>query len=187
MNLLVVLDIDGGQGISVANAFLHLPNWRVRGLTRSPSSHSSHAWWALGVEIVYFDVTKNASLEECFADATAIFAVTDYNIFLNDPGVQRADEITGEKLELVAAKRERDIGSAIVDAATRVGRLSQFVMSMVSDMASKPPGMSSEYQIAVKQIVQLHLEDIGSLLAKRRYQEVCFRMEDYRGLLVQVS
>jgi uncharacterized protein YbjT (DUF2867 family) len=77
--LLVVVGATGTQGSSVVHTFLSAsPPWRIRGLTRNPSSAASKALTAKGVEMVAADLDDSSTLPAAFAGATAIFAVTDF-------------------------------------------------------------------------------------------------------------
>lgn len=76
--LLVIIGITGNQGGSVATAFLSDPNYRIRGITRNPSSPKAKQWEGKGVEIVEADLDDVKSLEKAFEGANLIFSVTDY-------------------------------------------------------------------------------------------------------------
>jgi hypothetical protein len=66
------------QGKSVAESFLDLPGWKVRGISRNPSSDAAKALSAQGVEVVQGDLDNKATLVPAFEGATAIFANTDF-------------------------------------------------------------------------------------------------------------
>lgn len=69
---------DYPQGSSVANTFLKFPEWRVRGITRNPSSASALTLIAKGVEIIQADLDNVSSLIPAFLGANAIFSNTDF-------------------------------------------------------------------------------------------------------------
>lgn len=76
--LLVIVGITGNQGGSVASAFLSSPHYRIRGLTRNPSSPTAQRLSSQGIEIVAADLDDPASLEKAFEGASLIFSVTNY-------------------------------------------------------------------------------------------------------------
>lgn len=85
--LLVVIGATGMQGGSVVSQFLSLspPTYRLRGLTRNPSSEASKALAAKGVEMVAANLDDVSSLNRAFEGATAIFSVTDFWGPYHDP------------------------------------------------------------------------------------------------------
>jgi uncharacterized protein YbjT (DUF2867 family) len=79
---IVIVGVTGIQGSSVAATFLAVPNWHVRGITRSPNSEAAKAQAAKGVEIVQGDLDDVPSLVSAFEGAHAIFANTDWSAAL---------------------------------------------------------------------------------------------------------
>ncbi|OBT66989.1 hypothetical protein VE03_04181 [Pseudogymnoascus sp. 23342-1-I1] len=76
--IIVVVGATGIQGDSVARTFLNLPNWKVRALTRDPSSPASIALAARGAEVVQADLRDINSLFTAFQDANSIFLNTEF-------------------------------------------------------------------------------------------------------------
>lgn len=62
----------------MAETFLSLTGWKVRGVTRDPESESAKGLASKGVEIVNGDLDDQTSLVAAFEEATAIFANTDF-------------------------------------------------------------------------------------------------------------
>ncbi|KAH8891752.1 putative hscarg dehydrogenase [Thozetella sp. PMI_491] len=75
---IVITGVTGVQGSSIAETFLQLPGWRVRGITRNPSSDAAKAQEAKGVEIFKGDFTDVQSLIPAFIGAHVIFSNTDF-------------------------------------------------------------------------------------------------------------
>ncbi|KAK2063555.1 NmrA-like family protein [Colletotrichum caudatum] len=77
--VIAVVGATGNQGGSVARRFL-AAGYRVRALTRNPSSPSAASLAALGpdLELVQADLENVASLEDAFRGANSIFSVTNY-------------------------------------------------------------------------------------------------------------
>ena len=135
--LIVVIGATGSQGGSVVQTFLSTsPSWRIRGLTRNPSSAASKALTAKGVEMVAADVGDPSTLPAAFADATAIFAVTDFwgpfMALARDPERQKKELADGQTVNAWAYEHELAQAKAIVDAAAKLEGLQRFVWSALT-------------------------------------------------------
>ncbi|OMP83736.1 NmrA-like family domain-containing protein 1 [Diplodia seriata] len=136
--LLVIIGITGNQGGSVAARFLRDPTgtYRIRGVTRDPSSPRSLALAARGVEMVRADLDDAASLAAALAGAALVFSVTDYW----EPFFRPDDRATAAALGIsrrehagrVEERRGRNVADA---AAATVASLDAngFVASTLSD------------------------------------------------------
>ncbi|PQE14115.1 hypothetical protein CJF31_00006639 [Rutstroemia sp. NJR-2017a BVV2] len=129
---IAILGATGNQGGSVATTFLSDPSWRVRALTRSPSSNKALALASLGAEIVHADMDSPASLSAAFADVHAIFAVSDFWGLYFDPG--NKSQAGAEPLNVWAGKHETEQLKRVIDAAAQVPTLERFVLSSLSDV-----------------------------------------------------
>jgi uncharacterized protein YbjT (DUF2867 family) len=69
----------------VANVFLKEPGWKVRALTRNPTSINSQALAAQGANVVQVDINVPVTLLAAFEGANAIFAVSDFWGLYSDP------------------------------------------------------------------------------------------------------
>ncbi|KAL7796458.1 hypothetical protein V8C43DRAFT_24899 [Trichoderma afarasin] len=132
--LIVVLGATGNQGSSVVDTFLKDAAWRVRGLTRNPSSTKAKALSARGVEVVQADMDDVASLSVAFRDANAIFVVSDFwGIY---GALAQQEKGTGEKpLNLLAGETELQQLKNAIDAASQVPGLERFILSTLSNVA----------------------------------------------------
>ena len=137
--LIVVVGATGQQGGSVARVFSQEPGWRVRGITRDPSSASASALLkdVPEIELVSGDLDDQASLEKAFQDADAIFGVTDFWQFVK-PGQSTFAEAAqqGVQPNLIAMEKEIQHGKNIISAAAKVHAskpLLRFVLSNLSD------------------------------------------------------
>ncbi|RDL40507.1 Uncharacterized protein BP5553_00486 [Venustampulla echinocandica] len=115
--LIVVVGATGGQGGGVVNEFLQSPEYRVRGITRNPSSEKAKALVAKGVEVVAADLNDEKSLEKAFEGAYAIFGVTDYYDYFFTKGKDASMEL------------EFTQGTNMAKAASRVPTLKRYVCS----------------------------------------------------------
>lgn len=118
--LIVILGATGNQGGSVARRFLSDPSYRVRALTRNPSSPDAQRLAALGAEVVAADLDDPASLRAAFAGANLIFSVTNYwePFFRADCRARAAEQ--GVSFRRYAYEVERRQGMNVADAAAGV-------------------------------------------------------------------
>ena len=70
--LLTVVGATGTQGSSLIDAASEDGSFRIRGLTRNPSSEKAKALAAKGVEVVQADINDYASLVKAFEVSTAL-------------------------------------------------------------------------------------------------------------------
>lgn len=119
----------------MANTFLDFPEWRVRGITRNPSSERAQALSAKGVEIVQADFNNKESLYPAFEGATAIFSNTDF--FANLQTAMESDVLSsGRTANEHAFDLEVIQGVNIAEAAaspTVIKTLERFVLSSLSE------------------------------------------------------
>lgn len=69
--LLTVVGATGTQGLSLINAALKDGSYKIRGLTRNPSSEKAVALGKRGVEIVKADINNGETLVEAFKVRTS--------------------------------------------------------------------------------------------------------------------
>ncbi|KAH9210858.1 putative NAD dependent epimerase/dehydratase [Leptodontidium sp. 2 PMI_412] len=115
-------------GGSVATFFSTLPDWKIRGLTRTPTSPSALHWSLLGVEIITADLSSPETLTAAFAGATAIFSTTDFWGPFYDPSTSALLK-EGESLAEYCKEREKTQGMNVADAASKVVGLERLVVS----------------------------------------------------------
>ncbi|KIM93594.1 hypothetical protein OIDMADRAFT_89585, partial [Oidiodendron maius Zn] len=145
--LIVVLGATGGQGGSIVDAFLKLPNWRVRGLTRNTSSEKAKALATRGVEVVRADTDDQASLESAFQGANVIFAFTDYYDFFFELGPEKS------------MARELEQGSNLARAAAKIPTLERYVWSTLPNTAFITQGKAIVPHFQGKANVDLFIKD----------------------------
>ncbi|KAL5350727.1 hypothetical protein ACLOAV_004296 [Pseudogymnoascus australis] len=117
--IIVVVGATGTQGGSVARTFLNLPNWKVRAITRDPSSQASQALAARGAEVIQADLTDISSLSMAFKDANSIFLNTEFC-----EAAHQSEVLRGKNAVQTAAKvptLERLIYSALPSATKITG------------------------------------------------------------------
>ncbi|OQE31578.1 hypothetical protein PENSTE_c001G04197 [Penicillium steckii] len=137
---ITVVGATGTQGESVARAFLNLPNWHVRCLTRDPTSEKALGLQKLGAELVQGDLEDEASLERAFQRVHAIFLNTDFWI----PFRKAMD--SGKGLDISAREAfeiEVTHGRNAINAAAGVETLERFVYSALGPMKDASNGKYS--------------------------------------------
>lgn len=107
--IIAVIGATGIQGSGVVNAFLKDPTWKIRAITRNPSSDKAKALTAQGVEVVSAELDNIESLKKAFAvrfplplstppiltliqGATAIYALTNFWEYIFTGGFNVASE-----------------------------------------------------------------------------------------------
>ena len=140
--LVVVVGATGNQGGSVARRFLREgpDRFRVRGLTRDPSSGPARELTALGAEVVRADLNDAGTLGAAFRGASVIFSATNYWEPFFPPGIEasraRAKALgLGGGVREYAGRVELAQGRNIADAAAAtVGSLDAngFIASTLS-------------------------------------------------------
>jgi uncharacterized protein YbjT (DUF2867 family) len=129
--LIVILGATGNQGGSVAEVFLREPQWRVRAVTRNPTSTKARVLATRGAEVVQADLDSPSTLLSAFENAHAIFAVSDFWGLFGDPANEA--KAKGQPLNVWAANQETEQLKAVIAAAARIPTLERFVLSSLSN------------------------------------------------------
>ncbi|KAH8597040.1 putative hscarg dehydrogenase [Bisporella sp. PMI_857] len=132
---IVITGVTGVQGSSIAHTFLGFPEWRVRGITRSPSGKAAQTLEANGVEIVVGNFNDRQSLLTAFVGATVIFSNTDYFSLLRNE-LKPNDTRTPNEINQRAFDLEVAQGLNIAEAAASpevLKTLKRFILSYLSD------------------------------------------------------
>jgi nucleoside-diphosphate-sugar epimerase len=137
--LIVVIGATGNQGGSVVSTFLDDPCWRVRGITRNPSSPKAASLRSRSVEVVQADMDEPASLAVAFEGANAIFAVSDFWTIYNDPANKDKPE-PSQPLNEWTKERETQQLKNVIDAAAQVPTLERFVLSSLPNVTKLSGG-----------------------------------------------
>jgi NmrA-like family len=125
------------KGSSVANTFLKLPEWRVRGVTRNPLSPAAQVFAQKGIEIVKADLNDKNSLISAFQGANAIFAVTDFWAPFSDPDNIPRATARGVTINEYAYAVEIDLGINVAQAAADSSvsmTLEHYIFSSLADV-----------------------------------------------------
>lgn len=134
--LITVFGATGNQGGAVARSLLKNPAFKVRALTRNPSSDASQALACQGAEIQQADGFDQKSMVSAFAGSWAVFVNTNSDekvriIFRmwSYPSTAWLNHIQSIKERGLA---EFDLGKIIVDAAAEAG-VRHFIFSTGPD------------------------------------------------------
>ncbi|RDW90158.1 uncharacterized protein DSM5745_01933 [Aspergillus mulundensis] len=137
--LIAITGITGTQGGSVANTYLALPGWKVRGLTRNPSSPKAQEWASKGVEMVAADLNDLSSLEKALQGATVIFGVTDFWTIFQDPESMTKKK-PGQDITEYCFEVEVAQGKNLADAVAKIHSLDRFVFSSMASAKTASKG-----------------------------------------------
>lgn len=168
--LLVVCGATGSQGRAVLNYFTrHEPSYRVRGLTRNPSSPAAVALSKSGAEIVQADFNNAESLKSAFKGANAIFAYTDFLGLTSSPSVVAKFQSSENKTPLgkLATDVEIQHGKNIADAAAAISQLERLVWSTLPDVTKWTGGKYTHvYHFDSKAVVLEYMLALEGLKGK---------------------
>ncbi|KAI1411328.1 NAD(P)-binding protein [Hypoxylon sp. FL1857] len=142
--IIAVVGATGKQGGSVARTFLQdtslTSEWQVRAITRDPSSARAVELAKLGAEVVGASLGSVSDLERAFADATAVFIVTDFFSSTQDNATQARVKSEGIDLFVAAGETETSWAFNAAIAASRTPTLQRFVFSALPPVAQLSGG-----------------------------------------------
>ncbi|KAL4898337.1 hypothetical protein BDV59DRAFT_3214 [Aspergillus ambiguus] len=160
MKTIAIVGATGNQGMSVARTFLSLGDWKVRCLTRNPTSPTAQGLASEGAVIVKADLSEIESLSSAFEGAHVIFSNTDFwGPYRSSGDNQKAYDI------------EVEHGKNAAIAAAGVPTLERFVYSILGPMKKHSNGKySTSYHWDTKAEVKDYIEtELPALAAKTSY------------------
>lgn len=160
--LAVIVGATGGQGNSVVKALLKDPSYKVRGITRNPSSEKGKVLSAQGVEVVAADLNDEASLVKAFSGASVVYGVTDFF----EPFVKTNPE--------EAMKVEYGQGVNIVSAASKTSTLEHFIWSTLPDSRKISNGEYILPHFDAKARIDAYIKENKALLSKTTFLYVTY-------------
>lgn len=172
--LLVIIGISGAQGSSVHNVFKNEAGWRIRGITRDPAKHQHLE--SEGVELVKANLDDQASLEQAFTGANAVFAMSDFfqPLFNGTAMVEKARR-EGQKPGELALQNDFAQGKNIVHAAAKqLQTLDRLVFSTLSAASIWSRGeVTGNYHFDSTAMTVQYLKDqFPELAAKTSYLQL---------------
>ncbi|KAJ9141709.1 hypothetical protein NKR23_g7733 [Pleurostoma richardsiae] len=143
---IAVVGVTGQQGGAVATHF-HTLGWKVRGLTRSPSSTKAVALAARlpGIQIVQADAEDTASLKAAFRGAHVVYAMTDYwaSYFGHPPeldAVKDDGRAVGEWAAAVEIRQGKNLADAAAQVLAEDGVLERYIWSTLPPVSKESGG-----------------------------------------------
>ncbi|KAG4427367.1 hypothetical protein IFR05_017150 [Cadophora sp. M221] len=143
--LIVVVGVTGSQGSAVAKTFLQLPGWRVRGISRAPSSPASQALSAAGVEIIQGNLSDKESLLPAFKGAHTIFANTDFFIHFFS-AITSPDLASGRDPKIYGYEKEVEQGLNIAEVAASPAVMRTLVRFVYSSLCEARRWSGGKYK-----------------------------------------
>ncbi|CAG8960324.1 hypothetical protein HYFRA_00012398 [Hymenoscyphus fraxineus] len=125
---IVILGITGKQGGSVADHFLNLADWKIRGITRNTTSESALALASKGIELIAADFNDPSTIKSAFKGGTAIFVNTNFWEPIYYPGTKALLK-EGQSLNEYCYEQELQQLKNIADAAAKVEGWERIVFS----------------------------------------------------------
>ncbi|KAH6842358.1 hypothetical protein B0I37DRAFT_399084 [Chaetomium sp. MPI-CAGE-AT-0009] len=167
--LITIVGATGAQGKGVVSAFINNPAYKVRAITRNPSSASGQALAAQGAEVVAADLNDVESLKAAFAGSHIIYGVT--NFF--EPFITHQSPTKAMDIEL-----EQGINLALAAAATPT--LEHYIWSTLPNSASLTGGKYLVPHLDAKCRVDAHIRaHLPELLAKSTFLWVTWYHANY--------
>lgn len=128
---------DCHKGGSVAHTFLTDPNlrrtYRIRGLSRDPSSPACQSLLSRGVEeIVHADLHNPKTLAAAFSNASVIFSITDFWHPFHNPANQAQAAALNKTIGEYAYELEYAQGLNIALSASEVPTLDRLIVSALN-------------------------------------------------------
>lgn len=145
---------------------MQLPGWKVRGITRNPSSEKANTWKSKGVEIVQADLDNHESLLRAFKGANVIFGVTDFWTIFQDPTsmVKKRPE---QNITEYCFEVEVQQGKNLVNAAAAIEQLDMLVFSSMAMASRWSNGKFSRiYHMDSKAVVAEYAQSLPDLKDK---------------------
>ncbi|KAF3481937.1 uncharacterized protein GIQ15_04696 [Arthroderma uncinatum] len=143
--VIAVVGATGNQGGSVARSLLQNPSFKVRAITRDPSSKASQALAAAGAEVVQANGFNNEEMLRAFDGAWGFY------VNLNSDDKMWSDP---------NGPTEFDLGKSIVDAAAQAG-VQNFVFSSGPPCTEMTGGKVRMKAMDMKNKIEQYAKQLG--------------------------
>ncbi|KIW13794.1 hypothetical protein PV08_08986 [Exophiala spinifera] len=169
---IVVVGATGRQGGSVARTFLSSPvssHWRVRCVTRNPSSEAARGLASLGADLVQADLSSLPSLVSAFSSAHAIYVNTDFWEVYR--GALSSGKTTDAQASQLAYDTEIARGKNAALAASQIPGLERYVYSAFGSMKVASGGKYARcYHFEAKAVVVSYIaSELPALNSRTSY------------------
>lgn len=168
--IVTIVGATGAQGKGVIRAFVNNPAYRIRALTRNPSSDSGKALSAQGIEVVAADVGDLSSLKSAFAGSSIIFGVTNFfELFTAQQSAAKATEV------------ELQQGVNLAEAAaSTLDTLEHYIWSTLPDSKAIAGGTLVPHYDSKTRADNYIRERLPQLLAKTTFLWVTFYHSNFQ-------
>jgi NmrA-like family len=167
--LLTVVGGTGTQGLSLINAALEEgSSYKIRALTRNPSSEKAKALVSRGVEVVQADINSEESLVKAFAGSHAIYAITDFFEPFAANGPEKAIEIESAQ------------GINLARAASKTSTLEHYIWSTLPNGSRLTNGKFQIPHFAAKNKVDDYIRSDKALFAKTTFLWITWYANNYQ-------
>jgi hypothetical protein len=177
--LIVIINISGQHGESVARTFLH-QRWRVRAVTEIENeAEVEEKWRGYGVEVVRTHTRDIAPLKEAFKGAKIIFCASDYWLWLGDSSVNTLATLIKQAPRNTAFNLEVQQGEHIVKAAAETTGLERLVLCIYPGPMRQSSGVITEaYHWDAKSQTALRAARVPALVGKLSIVQVGLNMDE---------
>ncbi|KUJ10842.1 NAD(P)-binding protein [Mollisia scopiformis] len=165
--LLTIIGATGNQGSSVLASALESKQYRVRAITRNPTSASAVKLLSQGIEVVSADLDDEASLIKAFEDSTAIFAMTNFFGYWPQTSADEAMSI------------ERQQGINLANAAMKTPTLQHYIWSTLPNFGKITGGKLKVPHAFAKNQVDDYIKSHGKLLEKTTFLWCAFYAQNF--------
>jgi len=167
--IITIIGATGAQGKGVARAFLNNPAYKVRAVTRNPSSQSGQALAAQGAEVVSADLNDLESLKKAFTGSHIVFGVTNFfEPFIAHQSPEKAMEV------------EIQQGINIAKAAAATSTLEHYIWSTLPNAKALSAGKYLVPHFEGKNVIDAYIRDKEpALLAKTTFFWVTWYHANY--------
>jgi hypothetical protein len=133
------ITLTSNQGSSIANHFLTLPQYTIRGITRNVNSPAAASLLLKNITLVSADLSIPSTVLPAFAGASTIFATTDFwGPFYNSSTTSLLS--TGQSLGEYCYELELQQVKNIMEAAAKTTGLERLVISTLVDVENLSGG-----------------------------------------------
>jgi hypothetical protein len=166
--LLTVVGGTGTQGLSVINAALEEGSYKIRALTRNPSSEKAKALASRGVEVIQADINSEDSMVKAFAGSHAVYAITDFVEPFAANGPEKAIEI------------ELAQGINLAKAASKASTLEHYIWSTLPNSGRITNGKLRVPHFEAKNQVDDYIKSDKALFAKTTFMWIAWYANNYQ-------
>ncbi|KAH8691818.1 NmrA-like family protein-like protein [Talaromyces proteolyticus] len=165
--IITVVGATGTQGGSVVSALQKDTTYKIRAITRNPTSDLAKSLQSKGIEVVQADADDLPSLIQAFSGSHAIFAVSDFVAPFAAGGPDHAVEVESQQ------------GINLAKAASATATLQHYVWSTLPNSKTISGGRIVVPHFESKNLVDDYIKSDAELLAKTTFFMPGFYADNY--------